>query len=195
MQTYSHVALTAALGRWLARRRITVSFRSFWLGALLPDLPLYLLTAGYWTWRVLGDPFAPDEGVFGPRYDRLYLGNPVWVALHNLFHAPLLLALYAAGGWLALRRGVAWAPAVLWLVGGAALHTLADVATHHHDGPLLLFPVDWSFRFTSPISYWDPRYHARIVSAVEHVLDLAAILYLFATRRRRTALERRPGTT
>lgn len=70
----------------------------------------------------------------------------------------------------------------------AALHTSVDTATHASDGPLLLFPFDWTLRFHSPVSYWEPGFYPGIVTFLEYSLDLAALLYLSATcLRRRTS--------
>lgn len=53
-----------------------------------------------------------------------------------------------------------------------------DVLTHHDDGPLILFPFDWSTRFASPVSYWDRRYHGAVFARLELVLDVALVGYL-----------------
>ncbi|CAN5239811.1 hypothetical protein BH23GEM4_BH23GEM4_21970 [soil metagenome] len=104
---------------------------------------------------------------------------------HNLLHAPLVLGVFAAVGVWGRRSGKSWGTALLWFTFGCALHTLCDVVTHHDDGPLLLFPFDWSFRFSSPISYWNPAYHGRLVGGIEHLLDAAVLLYFAAAWWRR----------
>ena len=191
MQTYSHLLLTAWLGDRWRRRLPRLRFRALLLGSFAPDVPLILLTLGYFAYRAWLNPLTPGEGVFGPRYDALYFGHPLWIVGHGLLHAPLLImAMLAAGAW-ATRRGRPWGAVLLWFAVGCALHSLADILTHHDDGPLLLFPLEWSVRFQSPISYWDPPYHAGIVSPIEHLLDLLAGGYFIrAWLRRRAAVSR-----
>ncbi len=41
------------------------------------------------------------------------------------------------------------------------LHSMIDVATHFDDGPVLFWPLDWSTRFASPVSYWDDDHYGR----------------------------------
>ena len=90
-------------------------------------------------------------------------------------HAPVLIAtgLYlgrrlgsggSAGGW----------TKVYWFALGCGIHSVIDIATHHHDGPLLQFPFDFDYRCKSPFSYWDPRHYGWIVMPLEHALDLGA---------------------
>lgn len=174
MQTYSHFLITAVAGERL-RGRIRVRLKPFLAGSVVPDLPLLLLTLWYAVWRDrLG---AGDEFIFGPTFDRLYFEDPVWIVLTSLFHAPvLLLAMIGLGAW-ARSRGRPWGGWLLWFGLGCALHTLLDIPTHRGDGPLLFFPLEWGFRFESPISYWDPAYGGRTVALVEHGLDLAIVGY------------------
>lgn len=64
-----------------------------------------------------------------------------------------------------------------WLGCAAMLHTLCDIPLHTTDGPLLLFPLNWDWRFASPVSYWDPRYYGKQWSILEHALDLILLSY------------------
>lgn len=59
------------------------------------------------------------------------------------------------------------------------MHTMLDIPTHHNDGPLILFPLEWSVRFYSPVSYWDPRYFGREFALFELLLNLTLLGYLF----------------
>jgi hypothetical protein len=67
------------------------------------------------------------------------------------------------------------------------LHSFLDIFTHHDDGPLLLFPFDWSLRFTSPISYWDPEHYGNIFMPIDFGLTFlcAGFLIVVAVKRRR----------
>ncbi|MEC8553768.1 MAG: hypothetical protein VXZ82_02060 [Planctomycetota bacterium] len=43
---------------------------------------------------------------------------------------------------------------------------------HHDDGPLLFWPLNWSNRYASPLSYWDMNNYAYIVMPVEGAIFL-----------------------
>ena len=162
------------------------------LGSVLPDVPLFLLTVGYFVYRRLFDPFRPGEFIFDRRYDALYFGDPFWIAGHNLLHSPPILVGLFGVAYLAAQRERAWASWLGWFTAGCAFHSVLDIVSHHDDGPLLFFPFDWSLRFSSPISYWDRDHYAAIVSPVEHTADLLIIGY-FVAFFAREAWERRRG--
>ncbi len=176
MQTYSHGLIAGVAGKALARRGRRVNVRALVLGALLPDVPLWLLSLGFLVRYVWLGSVPPGQRM--ALYDRLYFTDPLWIVGHNLLHAPLMVLLYGGLALWARRRGWAWGEGLWWFALGAMSHSVVDIFTHHDDGPLLLFPFDWQLRFQSPISYWDPRYYGRLVSGVEHLLDLGALLYL-----------------
>lgn len=182
MQTYSHFIITAALDRANKHRAepVPVKTRALLLGSIVPDMALFVLTFAYFIdWRFIS---RSDEFIFGPTYDALYFTNPLWLGSHNLFHAPLMIALYAAIGYVyGVRRGRAWGLWLLWFAVGCGLHSVIDIFTHANDGPLLFFPFDWQTRFSAPISYWDPRFGGREFAIFEHTLDLILIGYLTLT--------------
>lgn len=89
-------------------------------------------------------------------------------------HTPPPIAAALAWGWrLGLRGGQRGWAILFWFAAGCGLHSIFDIAMHHHDGPLLLFPFDLETRFASPVSYWDFRYYARFLLPIEHAIDLA----------------------
>ena len=187
MQTYSHFLMTAALGRHLKRRKVSVHTGAFLLGSVLPDIPFALLTLVYESYYLWIAPLAPGQtwrSIMEYLHFDVFYRDPIWIVGHNFFHAPLvLLSCGLAGFWLRRR----WGNALLWFAGGAGLHSLIDVLTHHSDGPLIFFPLNWTYRFASPISYWEAGYHAGIVAPLEHALDLLFIGYLiWAWRRQRS---------
>ena len=67
---------------------------------------------------------------------------------------------------------------MFWLAASMIFHTLIDIFTHHSDGPLFLFPLNWSYRFASPISYWEPAYHGQLFMLAEYLLDAFILGYL-----------------
>jgi membrane-bound metal-dependent hydrolase YbcI (DUF457 family) len=178
MQTYSHFLITAVLGDQLKKKEITLSSRALLIGSFMPDVPLILLTIGYIITRQL-TPDVPNEFIFGANYDTLYFENPWWILGYNLFHAPLLIMLYSVIGWAAWRQGRTWGKVLFWFAIGCGFHSVVDIFTHVDDGPVLFFPLNWTYRFTAPISYWDPEHGGRIFAQLEHLLVLIIILYFF----------------
>ena len=138
------------------------------LGALLPDLSLYLLAG--WELAIRGtDP----EVVFREMYY-----SDAWQGIFAVDNSIPLWGLVLALG-LALRRG--W---VVALAGAALLHLVFDLALHHDDARRHFWPLsDWVF--VSPVSYWDPAHHGRLAG----ILEIASVVALtaFVWRRFREA--------
>ena len=179
MRAYAHLLLTAAAFRALQTRSSLDPDPAFVVGALLPDVPLALLSGGFLTWaRLTG---RRDElTLCGDAYNALYFHNPAWIAGHNAFHAPLLLLGAAAAGAEAEKRGRRWGRSLRWLAAGCGLHTLIDLATHIDDGPLPFFPLNWRRRFRGLISYWDAAHGAARFRKIEAGLSLLAAFTIAA---------------
>ena len=194
MQTYSHFLMTAAIQQPLQRRGIPVRAPWFLLGSVAPDLPFLLLTLVYEAYFLWISPLAPGQtatSIMEYLHFDLFFRDPIWIVGHNFLHAPLVLLLMAGGGWALHKRGNPWGARLLWFALGAGLHTLMDIGTHHSDGPLILFPFSLTYRFASPISYWETAYYSRIFAPLEMALDGVLLVHLFWRRRRRlTALLR-----
>ncbi|MEM9645496.1 MAG: hypothetical protein AAF989_10920 [Planctomycetota bacterium] len=142
------------------------------LGAIAPDLPLYFLSFGGAAWFHWGQGMSlADTGSW--MFGNLFYNDPWWITLHNSLHSPLvsLVALgllfwrYGSSG----IRGSWWA----WFFGSCLLHTMVDIPVHHDDGPLVFWPLNWQYRFASPLSYWDSNHHAGWMVPLEAVLALA----------------------
>jgi hypothetical protein len=120
------------------------------LGALVPDLSLYLMAS----WALYVQGIAP-EVVFG----QLYF-SPAWQDVFAVDNSIPLWALLLLAG-LALRSPVAVA-----FAGAGLLHLAFDLPLHNEDARRHFWPLsDWVFR--SPFSYWDPRHHGQIVGPIE----------------------------
>ena len=66
-------------------------------------------------------------------------------------------------------------------------HFAVDLPTHHDDGSFPFFPFNWTYRFYSPISYWDPNRMGREFRWFElglNVILLSFITVRFVRRRR-----------
>lgn len=192
MQTYSHAIFNATIGKQLERRGVRPMYAALVIGSLVPDLPLTVLTIAF-VQQNGGFGQTPNE-MFGAAYDNMYFNDPVWITGHSLFHSPPMILLWLLLGWFVgwkLRQG--WGKWFFWFAVGNALHSALDIVTHHNDGPLLFYPFDWTARFSSPISYWDPNYYGAYVSSVEHGLNLLFLGYFiwlwWKSRKERIAAE------
>ena len=82
---------------------------------------------------------------------------------------------------------------LLWFLLGWAGHTIVDFLTHMDDPRPLFWPFsDW--RWSSPVSYYDPRYYGREFMLISHASMLAIVAVLFWRRlRERYGSEREGG--
>lgn len=126
-------------------------------GAVVPDIPIVVL---YVRERWLRG--TPEERIWADHYQR-----PFWQAvIHGAHSIPLGLA------GLAVSLAVG-APRAAAFFASAALHALCDLPVHAEDAHRHFLPIS-SYRYKSPLSYWDVRYHARYVALAELVLVLGA---------------------
>ena len=213
MQTYSHYIITAALNRvWKKGEQTSGPLRlagytlppvktgALMVGSILPDMPLILLaiaTIGYDRMRGIALRFDnnPSQSLTAWLFDYAFF-NVWWVkAGHNLFHGPLMVLAYLLVGYWLWRRGRAWGPSLFWLAIACLIHTAIDIPLHYDDGPLLLFPFDWTLRFHSPLSYWDPKRYGNIFAPLEHLLIVGLLIYLLVGRWRSRAQRRQEAAT
>ena len=179
MTTPSHLIITAALAK--RQRKVELPLWAILIGSVAPDIPLYLLMSGTtaYTW-LIGEQSLSEAHEW--MAETLFYTSPYWVIPHNFLHAPLILAVGLALLWRYRHTQGTVQRWLFWFLIAAALHTLIDIVTHHSDGPLLLFPFNWSLRFASPISYWDPAHFGRQFFVFELTLDALLIFYLLRER-------------
>ena len=125
------------------------------IGALLPDLSLYLMAG---TSLFLLN--IPPSVVFG----ELYFSS-TWQTVFAIDNSFIVWGTLLG---LAVAMKKDWAIA---LCGAALLHLALDLPLHHDDGRAHFWPVS-NWIFESPVSYWDHRHHAAFVGPME--LALAA---------------------
>jgi len=179
VNTPSHLLMTAAIRKaaptWQMPRSAVL------IGAVAPDVPLTLVSlGGFMFFRYVQG--MPAREVFEHMYGTLYFNDPGWMASHNLLHAPfmILFGLLACRLWYggeAVRSGW-WT----WFFLSCSLHCVVDIFTHFDDGPLLLFPFEWSVRFPSPVSYWDVAHYGAPFFAFEVMFDSVLLIYLVAPK-------------
>ncbi len=158
MNTPAHVVLNALVlgrGRW----------RDHWVaitgGALVPDLPMF----GFYLYQraVLE---APERRIWSEAYFQ-----PGWQTFFDLFNSLPLIALGALVAWRA--RATGW----LAFFASMALHCLLDLPLHREDAHGHFFPFS-SWRFESPVSYWDPAHYGLYFAGAEALLVLVGALVL-----------------
>ena len=181
MNTPTHVLINWTVAKALRVESFPAS--AVLLGSVAPDLPLYGLSIGGALWFRNVEGMHPRE-VARHMFGHLFYHDPVWISLHNLLHSPLVVVLALISLFFALGKArfvVSWPG---WFFGACLLHTMVDIAVHHDDGPLVFWPFHWSYRFSSPISYWDPAHHASIVFPSEVLLALGLAVRLIWIRYR-----------
>ena len=183
MRTPSHLIFTAALAE-AGKKRLPVATTACLFGSVAPDVPLFLLSTGtaFYLFLTQGRPLT---GAHAFMFNDLFFNHPLWIVAHNSLHAPLVLAVGLGLNWSGRCAVGTLRYSFFWFFAAAAFHTTLDIVTHASDGPLLLFPFDWTLRFHSTVSYWEPGYHAGFMTALEYALDLGLLLYLGLARRRR----------
>ena len=181
MTTPSHFIVTAALAK--RQRKVELPLWAVLVGSVAPDIPIYFLMSGTTLYMWLqGENLSEAHEWMA---ETLFYTSPYWVIPHNFLHAPLILAVGLVLLWRYRHTQGTVQRWLFWFLVAAALHTLIDILTHNSDGPLLLFPFDWSLRFSSPISYWDPAHFGRQFFIFELSLDLLLVLYLFRAQLQR----------
>ena len=176
MQTYSHFLITAALYRIVPGITRLPRKAVYW-GSVSPDLPLIALSIGSFVYFRLILDWAPRE-LFRHIYGTLFYTDPFWIVCQNTLQAPLILVTALAVLWkIHGRQRVLSTPGFAFFLS-CLFHATIDILTHHNDGPLVFFPMDWTLRFYSPVSYWDRAYYGTQFSKVEHMLDLVIVAWI-----------------
>lgn len=168
MNTHAHLIFGAAAFARPDAPHVTLAAV---IGAMLPDLSLYLMVS--WHLIVLGtDPNI----VFG----QLYFSD-AWM---NVFRIDNSFILWGVAFGAALWSRKAW---LIALTGAALLHLAFDFPLHHDDGRPQFWPLTmWIFE--SPFSYWDRNHHGSLIGAAEILVCLGLCVYLW--RQFKTTLPR-----
>ena len=168
MTTHSHAILNIAL---LSKRDKPFLHRYAFIGAVIPDLPLFIFFIVESVIRK-----TPQRELWGSVYF-----TEAWQNFFDIFNSiPLILILLGIGYYLLNSEKItvfAWS---------LLIHCAFDFLTHHDDGHHHFFPLS-DFAFESPISYWDRDHYAGIVAPIERVVILTASIYLFPRLKTRLA--------
>lgn len=176
MITTSHAVINAVVSRHpTLRTRFDRAARvAFVVGGIVPDVALYALNLAALIYYPLVDGTSIGDA-HQRAMDDLYFNSTWWIIGHNVLHAPLVLLVVFAGASLMQPPRSAQLKA---FAAGALLHSLIDIAVHHDDGPLVFFPVSWSIRFTSPVSYWDPDHYGWFVRPIDLAITAVGAVWL-----------------
>jgi len=182
MQTQSHFLIAAVAVTPLRRWPGIIYAPAILVGAVLPDVALFLLTiAGELYYRWLAPP-PSTTSIMEYLHFTLYYQDPLWIVGHNFFHSLLIDGmLLLVGLWWWKRRSSRWGMMLFWLAASMLVHVGVDIFTHQSDGPLIWFPLNWSYRFASPISYWESAYFGQAFLVFEYTLDVVLLAFLLVT--------------
>lgn len=161
--TPSHIVYAWAL----SRSKITHGFQSakstvvFILGALTPDVPVYL--------------FFIVEGLIKQRsqeimWDQMYFES-WWSILFTLSHSLIVWPLLFSIAWLAR------APLIKWFALSGIIHICTDFLVHTHDAYKHFWPLS-EWRFVSPLSYYDISSFGDIVGFLDSLCVIGLLLWL-----------------
>jgi len=177
MQTTSHFLMTTLIARNWPRQSLPISTRALLLGSILPDVAFILLTlAGEIYFRWFGT--LPTSGsIMEYLHLTLFFTNPIWIIGHNFFHSLIINSVLIGLGYYGWRHAIQSGLLLFWLAVSMQFHTVIDVFTHASDGPLLFFPLNGSYRFASPVSYWESTHWGRVFMPLEYSMDLLIIGY------------------
>lgn len=192
MNTPSHFILAAAARKAMPKVRMPAG--AVLIGSIAPDIPLYVLCFGALIYFRVGLDWSTTDAM-RHMFDTLFFENAGWIACHNVLHSPFVLVLGLIGARMLRNRRPRLSRWLNWFLISCLFHTAVDVFTHYDDGPLLLWPLDWTGRFYSPISYWDSSHFGRQFALFELILDVALIGYLVLPRLRRFFVARRDAQT
>jgi hypothetical protein len=165
MNTPAHIIFN---GLALGRGRWRLHWFAITAGALMPDLPMvgfYLYQRGFLT--------HPEHLIWSEKYFA-----PHWQTFFDAFNSLPIIAIGALAAWRARSRP--------WLAFffSMGLHCLTDLPLHREDAHAHFFPLS-SWRFSSPVSYWDPRHHGPLFLLAEGLLVAGGALALTRSSRSR----------
>ena len=190
MNTPSHWLMTIAAGKLIPWAKNCPRW-ALALGSVAPDLPLYFLSFGgiYYFRNILG---WENKRVFRHIFGNLYFNDPAWIGLHNFLHSPLMLIILLGLSVMIKHRRPRLGRWLCFFLGACMLHSIVDVLTHHDDGPVLFFPVNWQYRFSSPVSYWDRSHFGGPFMVFEGLLNVAILGFIIWDWRNKSNAAKEP---
>lgn len=169
MNTPTHVAASLLVWRNEVGPRAAAAVT---IGALLPDAPMY----GFYAYQRLVAHRSERE-----IWSTLYFDES-WQWLFDWFNSlPLYLAMLLFCRWRGMRTAAL-------LAASALLHVCCDLPVHHDDAHRHFLPLS-SWRFMSPLSYWDPQHYGHLFVWLELAFAVGACLFV-GTRGQNTTMRK-----
>lgn len=162
MNTPAHLLIGAAL---FGKRDNHKILAAALIGGLLPDVSLYLL-AGVSIFLLNISPHVV--------FDELYF-SASWQQIFSIDNSFILWGVFF---FVALRYRSAF---FIALTSAALLHLVCDFGLHHDDARAHFWPLS-TWKFESPLSYWDSNHHSFYVVPVEGIATAAATTYLVMSK-------------
>lgn len=142
------------------------------------------------TWPILIGSWLPDAAIFGFYAWAKLIGLPDAVIWNETYYQPFWQAIFAIGNSMPLALlgwGIAqwrkW-PIAAAIFASMLLHHAADLPFHNEDAHQHFWPLT-SYRFVSPMSYWDVDHLGAYGSLIELVLVAIASVFLWRRVRSR----------
>lgn len=158
MNTPAHLLIGSALfSKQDNNRTLTAAL----LGGLLPDVSLYVM-AGV---SIFILNISPNV-VFGEMYF-----SDSWQLIFSIDNSFIIWGILLA---LAVKFKNAF---FIALTCAALLHLVCDFGLHHDDARAQFWPLT-SWKFQSPLSYWDSNHHSFFVAPAEGLATAAATIFL-----------------
>lgn len=168
MNTQSHIIMGAALfGGDVPKRAIIGA-----IGGFAPDLPMLLIVL---TLRLAG---VPAHRIFDEMYWEKWwqitnaIGHNFW-----LWGGLLIIGLFMRERLSADVATIDFWSLVMVFAGSALLHSCIDFLCHREDAHMHLWPLT-SWKFMSPVSYYDSQHFGRWFSLFEAGLGLLLSIVL-----------------
>ena len=127
----------------------------------MPDLLMVI----FYAWEVIRG--VPEQIIWREHY---FL--PFWQGLFDTVNSIPLISV-SLGIALYFRK-----TALGMFFASMLIHCFLDFPVHHDDGHRHFYPFS-DFRFSSPLSYWDPQYYGNVVGVIEAILFTAGCFYLW----------------
>ena len=162
MNTPAHVVLNLALLRSRDVEKQRLCFWAVMVGALLPDLPMFY----FFVVEVFFNQ-QPQSVIWNELYFESH-----WQNFFDLFNSIPLILLVGVIAWIYKNTFA------VFVCASMLLHVAFDLPLHHDDGHHHFYPF-LSWRFDSPLSYWDPNHYGRIIGALEGLMTVVCCGVLF----------------
>lgn len=159
MNTPAHVVLNLLC---VGRQDATSVIVPVAIGAILPDAPMFVM---YFVAKVI---WQQSERV-------------IWTQTYNQAGWQNFIDVFNSVPLIVLGLGICWwthSKLGILLFASMLIHIVGDFPLHHDDAHRHFFPLS-NWRFYSPVSYWDPRHHGRLVTSLEQLAVVLSCGVLF----------------